>query len=165
MAPDELVAQLNDTNRLIRTGVVHLPPDHIPLYRSLATRWGASAVDLTEVCRERSPVGSRYLGISADSIVSDLDSIATVTYERHTVVVANIDLLLARLDDRSRANVWTFLLSSFRRRSTGLLLLMPSEADHLFPAVEAQLWEEAGRLCRISAAHSATGATANSWED
>lgn len=165
MTPDDLVAQLNDTNRLVRTGVVLLPPDQIPTYRALATRWGASAVDLAEVCRERAPVGSRYLGISADSIVADLDSIAIGTYDRNTVVVANIDLLLSRLDERSRANVWAFLLSSFRRRSTGFLFLLPREADHLFPAIDAQLWEEAGRLCRISATHSAIGATSSSWED
>jgi hypothetical protein len=164
VTPEELVAQLNDPNRLVRTGVVLLPPDQIPSYRTLATRWGASAIDLAEIRLEHAPAGSRYLAISADSVVADLDSIATSTFDRHTVVVANLDLLLARLDERSRSDVWTFLLFSFRRRSTGLLLLMPAEADHLFPPVEVQRWAEAGRLCRFFDMHSATGATSSLWE-
>jgi hypothetical protein len=165
VGPNDLVEQLNDPNRLVRTGVVQLPPEQIPLYRTLATQWGASVANSSEVRLARAPQGSRFLGISSDSILEDLNAIATKIHDRRTVVLANIDLLLARLNEAERVSVWRFLFTSFRRRPTGLLLLMPSEAEHLFPAAEARLWEEAGRLCSIAATHSAAGATTTLWED
>jgi hypothetical protein len=150
MTPNELVSRLGDGTLLVRTGVALVSPEQLPSYQTLALHWGAEAVDLAQFRLSRIPEGSRYLGLAPATVLSDLDFIASGRHGRRCALVANADLLLARLTDEQRPRVWDFLFSSLRKRPTCLLMLMPDGAEHLFSTTEAGRWSQTRRLCRLS---------------
>lgn len=149
MTPPELVCHLEAGTFLVRTGVVLVAPRQLPQFEMLAVQWGAEPVDLAQRCLARVPEGARFLALSLQSLLEDLDAIARSTFGRRCAAVANADLLLARLPDDERSRVWEFLFSSLRKRPTALLLLMPDGAEHLFSSAEADRWFKAGRLSRL----------------
>jgi hypothetical protein len=155
LTPRELVERLGDGALLVRTGVALVTPQQLRGYQSLAQQWGAEGVDLAELRLEQLPEGARYLGLSAMSLLADLDVVASGIRSHRCALVANADLFLARLADRERSRVWDFLFYSLRKRPTGLLLLLPNGAEHLFSSVEADRWVRAARLCRIGVAIAA----------
>lgn len=149
MTPRELVSRLSDGTLLVRTGVALVPPQQMAAYEALALRWGAWAIDLVQRWLMQVPTGSRFLGLEAEALLRDLDAIATCVHERRCVLVANADVLVARLADSDRPRLWEFLFFSLKKRPTALLLLMPDGAEHLFSAAEVDRWSRAGRLCRL----------------
>lgn len=150
MTPPELVRRLTDNTLLVRTGVVLVAPQQLPEFEMLAVQWGADPVDIAARCLERVPVGARFLGLSQQILLRELDSLATSTLRRRCALVANADLLLARLPADERHDFWDFLFSKLKKRPTALLLLLPDGAEHLFSPGEADRWRRAGRLSRLN---------------
>lgn len=153
MMPPELVRHVTDGSLLVRTAVVLLPPQQVPEYQLLAIQWGAEPVDLAQRWLVRMPKDARFLALSLQSLLANLDDIARSTLGRRCALVANVDLLLARLPDDDRLRFWDYLFSSFKKRPTALLLLMPAGAEHLFSSAEAERWYRAGRLSRLTDEH------------
>ncbi len=160
MSPSELVSHLSDGTLLVRTGVALVPPPKVAAYEMFALQWGAEAVDLAQLRLARAPEGSRYLGLGPDTLLADLDAIASGKRGPRCALIANADLLLARLSDGERPKVWDFLFSSLKKRPTALLLLMPDGAEHLFSSIEEERWSRAGRLCRLAD----NGTDAGTWD-
>lgn len=150
MMPPELVRHVTDGSLLVRTAVVLLPPQQVPEYQLLAIQWGAEPVDLAQRWLVRIPEGSRYLALSLQSLLTELDDIATSTLRRRCAAVANVDLLLARLPADDRLRFWDYLFLSLKKRPTALLLLMPAGAEHLFSSAEVERWCRAGRLSQLN---------------
>lgn len=130
----------------IRTGILLVPLSALGSERDLAARLGIQAVDFREWKLARARPHSRYLGLSGETILQDLQEIVEdVDLGGNCLWVYNMDLLLSALRYDERLRIWAALFSAFKRRR-GLLFSLPAQAFNLLPATERGTWERDERL-------------------
>lgn len=149
--PGTLAAALASPSQQVRTGVLLYPIESLPALANLAARLGCAFTDLAVEWLDRAEPGSRYLGIDEQALLHSLDAIASREHPAPVVLVANADLLFARLDDEGRAACWHGLRTSLKRRAAGLLIALPETSRALFPSSEIDRWSEGQRLARLFA--------------
>jgi hypothetical protein len=92
------------------------------------------------------PPGGRFLGLSGETILQDLQEITEdVDLDGNCLWVHNVDLLFAALRYDERLRAWATLFSTFKQRR-GLLFSLPEQAFNLLPATERKTWESDERL-------------------
>jgi len=155
--PRHLIEKLRDPSLLVRTGVLLVPSDRLADTPNLAARLGVDSLDVVEWTLSRVVPGTRFLRLEADRFLADLDAIAGENWTTGCVLLLNADVLLANLDDDQRNHVWFFLLHSFKRRPHALILVLPTEATHLFPLGQRKRWEDGGRVAEVDAGGGRAG--------
>jgi hypothetical protein len=146
MSLGALVESLRSARLQHRTGVVLLPPQHLGREVDLAARLDIDAVDLRTWVLERLQPDQRWLDLTLHRLAWEyLRAIAAEPRPGGCVLVANADLFLAGLHTEQRRECWRYLFGALRPER-GLILVLPDGAEHLFPANERRVWDEADRL-------------------
>lgn len=147
----EQVVQLVRGGRLdCRTGILLLGARQLGREKELAARLNLDAVDYLEWRLNKVEPGQRYLGMSKESVIQELDEICALNSPTDALLVYNFDAALAYLPYLERSYVWNFLRDSFRKRSKALVFTMPAQAEHLLPDESARvIWHLGGRLGSI----------------
>ena len=148
----EQVVQLVRGGRLdCRTGILLLSARHLGRERELAARLNLDAVDYADWRLNETTPGQRYLGLSKESLVQELDEICLLKSSANALLLYNLDVGLAYLRYLERPYVWNFLRDSFRKRPKALLVAMPAAAEHLLPSeAETVIWHAGGRVAGVS---------------
>ena len=146
VSPVELVQLLRQPVLRIRTGILLVPPEFVGSEKDRAARLDMDAVDLQAWKLQHIGASSRYLGLSWESLIRDLQAILSEPHRPgHCLLVYNLDLFLSAFDYTDRLCFWDFLRTTFKR-GRGLLLCLPIQALHLLPQDQRALWEDGGRL-------------------
>ena len=144
--PADLVRLLEQPILRIRTGILLVPSSALGSERDLAARLGIEAVDIREWKLARARPGSRFLGLSRETILQDLqEMVEDMDLGGNCLWVHNMDLLFSALRYGERLRAWATLFSTFKQRR-GLLFSLPAQAFNLLPATERGTWEKDERL-------------------
>jgi len=145
----DLAKELRTTTKLVRTGVVLVPPTALLQVKDAAYRAGLDVVDYVTWKLERLAPGQRSVPLDVDSFLRDLDEIANGNSVSGCILISNADVPLARLHVHERTLVWDLLLNSFKRRRQAIVLAIPRGADHLFPQKHEEQWARVGRAATM----------------
>jgi hypothetical protein len=132
-----------------RTGVLLADAGHLGKEPDLAARAGMQPLDLTRHLLDIQP-GTKYADITAETLSRALDDISKSNGVRDCILVYNLDLPLARLDDTELSRLWKHLRKDLQTRPKTLVFLLPSGAEVIFPEAERKLWDEEKRLARAA---------------
>jgi hypothetical protein len=144
--PSRLARLLRQRVLRARTGIVLLPLDMLGHEPELAARLDIGTVDWREWKLNRLRSDSRYLGLSSEIVLRDLQNIVEdVDLIGNCLWIYNADLLLAALRYDERLRFWTFLHSTFKPHR-GLLFSLSTQASNLLPMEERKTWEKDERL-------------------
>ena len=144
-----LIDRLNDARFQQRVAVVVCPahllhdPDTIALQLSIGT------VDAISMYRQRFLDGAGVVGITLLRLREMVSKLAHRRYDYRTMLVLNLDILLARLTEAERVGFWSYARNGVRKGQTGVLVLLPDTADPVFPPSERAMWERTDRLIRF----------------
>jgi len=143
----ELVTRLRGYSLRVRTGLWLLPVQLLQDMPNEAARLGIEAVDCARRLLAELPTDTRFVGLNSARIIELLDVICLQNQSGDCLLIFNLDLLVARLRQRERNEVWMHLYSSFSHRSRGLLIAMPQGANALLPGGNGlTAWRRDGRL-------------------
>lgn len=126
-----LISLLRRHTLRTRVGVWQIPLRYVDRERDIAVRLGVEAVDARDPIKERLPVGTRYVRLSAEKVLQALDQIAYSAGQTDCALVYNVDLLLAGLNREARQTVWESLFDGLPHRPRALLLVVPETAHDL----------------------------------
>jgi len=145
----DLAKELRTTTKLVRTGVVLVPPTALRQVKDAAYRAGLDVVDYVTWKLKRLAPGQRSVPLDVDSFLRDLDEIANGNSVSGCILISNADVPLARLHVHERTLVWDLLLNSFKRRRQAIVLAIPRGAHHLFPLRHQERWAQVGRVATM----------------
>jgi hypothetical protein len=117
----------------IRTGLWLAPAALLGQERNEAARLMVDAVDLREVLLQRLPVNSRFIGLTDQKLIELLDEVTEQEGQSDCALVYNLDILLARLQQKEIRYFWQYVIEFMPHRSRALLLKMPASANELLP--------------------------------
>jgi hypothetical protein len=144
---EQLLANLRSRRMRNRVGLWLIPTGQIGQAADAAARLGVDAQDLREVLLDRLPADTRFAGLSSEKLIDLLDTMCEQPGSSDSVMVYNLDLLLAGLEYESQQDIWRTLWQGFPHRQRALLLVMPNTASHLLPKpFDLEAWRREGRL-------------------
>lgn len=145
--PAELITFLRRPGLRVRTGIWLMPSHLVGQEPNEAARLSVMAVDVRGLLLDSLPSGARFVPLDTDRVLQLLDTISYRKEQGNCVLVYNLDLLLARLTQQQRVDVWQFIFAGFGYRPCALLLAIPATASSLLPAGEIlNYWKEGKRL-------------------
>lgn len=143
----EVVALLRSPLLRVRTALWLMPMDYLGREEEEAVRLRLEAVDLRQVWLKTLPEGTKYIGLTPEKLLDELDRITELPGVSDCVLVYNVDLFLARLRQAERKTFWEGLFTALPHRQRGLLVVLPQRAGDLLPAPDQlSLWEREERL-------------------
>jgi hypothetical protein len=143
----DLIALLSGPTLTVRTGLWLASIHSLNQIEDHAARLGIDARDLRVPIKGSLPEGTRFLGLTVNTLVEALDMLCKQFDGSNCLLVYNLDLLLARLHRQARLDFWQYVFRGFPHRGRGLLLVMPSHANHLLPSTQMQeAWRYDRRL-------------------
>ncbi len=146
--PADLVELLCGETLRIRTGILLLPLNLLGDEPELAARLGIEAVDWRGWKLKRLESNSRFLGLSGETVLKDLQEIVDdIDLAGNCLWIYNADLFLSALCYDERRYLWDFLFSTFKQHR-GLLLSLPAQALGLLPMQKRRAWEDDNRLAK-----------------
>jgi len=148
--PHDVIQLVRGTQLQCRTAILLLSKQHLGREVALAAQFNLDPVDYAEWRLRRVEPGQRYLGLSKELLVQDLDEICQLKTHTDALLLFNLDIALAYLPYLDRAYVWEFLRDRFRKRRKALVITMPAQADHLLPDEPSKfIWQSGGRLASV----------------
>lgn len=151
LSVSEVVQRVRGTQLFCRTAILLLSSEHLSKERSLAAQLNLDPVNYAEWRLGKVSDGQRYLGLTKESLIQELDEIIELPSQTNVLLLYNLDIALSYLEFLDRRYVWNFLRDSFRRRPKALLIAMPVSADHLLPDEPSRaIWHRGGRLATVS---------------
>jgi hypothetical protein len=145
--PAEVVALLRSPLLRVRTALWLMPMDYLGCEAEEAARLRLEAVDLRQVWLKTLPEGTKYIGLTPEKLLDEVDRLTEQPGASDCVLAYNVDIFLARLRQAERKMVWEGLFTALPHRQRGLLVVMPQRAGDLLPASDQlTLWEREGRL-------------------
>lgn len=142
----DLVQLLRGPTLRVRTGILLVPSASLGNEPELAARVGVEAVDWRARKLTRVGSDSRYLGLSSETVMRDLQELVDdVDLGGNCLLIYDMDLILSALRYDERLRTWAALFSTFKQRR-GLLFSLPARATNLLPVTERRAWEKDGRL-------------------
>lgn len=145
--PEQVVQTVRGHRLTCRTGILLLGARQLGREPALAARLNLDRFDYAEWRLNKVEPGQRYLGLSKESIIQELDEICALNSPTDALLLYNFDAALAYLPYLERPYVWNFLRDSFRKRPKALVFAMPAQAEHLLPDETARvIWHLGGRL-------------------
>ena len=89
----------------------------------------------------------RFLHLGIREFIETLDVLCHDNQASDCLLVANCDLIIAKLNDNERKELWETLYRGFPHRPRAVLLAMPHSATALQPTEEQlEHWRKEGRL-------------------
>ncbi len=134
-----------------RTGILLLPKAYLGREALLAATLNTEAADFAALKAKTFRPGARFIGLSPDALIRDLDDLcegrlSVGEVPSNCFFVYNFDLPLAGLGRLERRAVWNFLRDTFRKRAKALVFALPETASALLPSDdERRVWEQGGR--------------------
>lgn len=147
MTMNEVVQTLRYGGLRVRTALWLLPPDHLTHLSDSAARLGIHLVDIRQPLLNTVVPSQRFLRLGLREFVEALDALCNNNKASDCLLVENCDLIIAKLTNHERKDLWETLYSGFPHRPRALLLPIPASATALLPT-EQQLdqWKKEGRL-------------------
>ncbi len=145
MTVNDVIQTLRFSGMRVRTALWLLPIADLFQLTDTAARLGLSLVDTRQPILDNVVPGQRFLGLGVHECVQALDALCQREQATDCVLVANFDLLVARLPYENRQDLWATLYDGFPHRSRALLLTMPRDAAALLPH-ELENWRKDKRL-------------------
>lgn len=148
--PLEVIQLVRGTQLQCRTAILLLDNHHFGREASLAAQFNLDPVNYAEWRLGKVKPGQRYLGLSKERLLQEVDEICQLETPTNALLLFNLDIALAYLPYLDRGYVWEFLRDSFRKRRKALVITMPAQADHLLPDESSMcIWQSGGRLARV----------------
>lgn len=135
----KLIEMLETPGNRLKTGLLLVPASHLTKANDIAVQLLADLEDIATTALEAVPNGSRYANLNASQIGQWLDDVSRKPTGHRRALVINLDLLLARLPAKDRAEVWDYLRYGMPYRPRVLIIVMPEEAKDVLPDVKQ--WE------------------------
>ena len=129
----DLVTRLRGYSLRVRTGLWLLPVQLLQDMPNEGARLGIEAVDCAWYLLAELPTDTRFVGVNSARIIELLDEICLQNQGGDCLLIFNLDLLVARLKQSERHEVWMHLYTSFSHRFRGLLIAMPQGTNALLP--------------------------------
>lgn len=146
----EVVQRVRGSTLVCRTGILLLPKQQLGNEGSIAAQWQLEPIDYASWRYTRTGEGEKFLRLSQDTLLHDVEAICSSDYRFDCVLLYNFDLALAYLEVLDRRYVWRYLRDNFRKRPVGLIVAMPGQAHHLLPSeADQDLWRRGKRLVRL----------------
>jgi hypothetical protein len=147
---EDIARAVRGQRLMCRTSVLLLGRKFIGRETDAATRLNLDPVDYRTWKQGQLVEGQRYLSLTRQSALADLDTISELPSPTDALLVFNFDLALSYLEQSDRQEIWRFLRESFRKRRKGLVVTVPADADLLVPGGgELQAWFRDGRIARM----------------
>lgn len=151
-AASELIRQLGSGSLRRPIGVLQVPPRWCARAGDLAVRLGVDYVDLRARLVEQLHPNQHTLGWSWEALAAQLMQIAAQRPEVGScTLIGNLDLVLARFRVGDCAHWWRSVHVAGPRY--GLLLVLPTHAEQIFPEEERAVWRDGGRLVEWTDQH------------
>lgn len=147
MTAIDIVHTLRHGGLRVRTAIWLLPNTKLPHLPDEAARLGIGLADVRQPILNTIAPGQRFLSLGVREIIAALDDLCQDNQANDCLLVANHDLLVARLSCSERVDLWDILYRGFPYRSRALLLAMPQSAEVLLPAAHLlNQWRKEGRI-------------------
>ena len=144
----ELVRFLCSAALRQRSGILLLPHEALGDEANLVTRLGIALCNYHQHWLNQLDPDAQFAPLSAQSLESDLDTIANQVQIGGCVLVQNLDLALAKLEVLDRERFWDDVLHTLLPHSTSAILLgVPAGATHLLPDLAP--WQEGRRVASV----------------
>jgi len=133
---------VRSTQLQCRTAILLLNNHYFGRESSLAAQFNLDPVNYAEWRLGKVKPGQRYLGLSKERLLQEIDEICQLETPTNALLLFNLDIALAYLPYLDRGYVWEFLRDSFRKRRKALVITMPAQADHLLPDESSRcIWQ------------------------
>lgn len=143
----EVIETLNSNQLRVRTALWLLPISQLADLADKAARLGISLADARQPILDTLRPEQRFLPIGPTELVEALESLCAGHSPTNCLLIANWDLLIAKLSPADRKEMWDILYQGFPHRRRALLFVMPKEAEGLLPRPDhLQKWAQDGRL-------------------
>ncbi|MEW5877253.1 MAG: hypothetical protein AB1751_04195 [Acidobacteriota bacterium] len=139
----EMIELLEKPGNRLRTGLLLVPPSRLEKAGEIAAHLLADIEDIAEMALKAIPPGSNFACLSARRIEEWLDQISYKATGQKRALVINLDLLLAGVGEKERAEVWHFAKTGMPYRPRVLIVMVPAIAGLVLPALDE--WNRAGR--------------------
>lgn len=144
---NEVIQTLRYGGLRVRTALWVLPPEQLPRLPDSAARLGIHLVDIRQPLLNTVAPGQRFLRLGLREFIGALDKLCNDNHASDCLLVANSDLIIAKLTNSERKDLWETLFRGFPYRPRALLIVMPANAISLLPTVEQlDKWRKDGRL-------------------
>jgi non-ribosomal peptide synthetase component F len=144
---NEIIHTLRHGGLVMRTALWLLPSEQLTSLPDSAARLGIHLLDARQPLLDSIASDQRFLRLTVRDFIESLDTLCKTPQASDCLLVANCDLILARLNFRERREAWTTLHRGYPHRSRSLLIVMPNSADMLLPSEqELMYWRQEGRL-------------------
>lgn len=149
MTVNEAIETLRYGGLRVRTALWLLPIQELTNPADKAARLGISWADARQPILNTIVPEQHFLQLGLKELLEALDSLCSDHKATDCLLIANWDLLVAKLGSNDRKEMWEILYSRFPHRPRSLILIIPEDAYDLLPS-ERQLaaWEKEGRLAR-----------------
>lgn len=144
---NEVIHTLRYGGLVMRTALWLLPPEQLTSLPDSAARLGIHLVDARQPLLGLIAPEQRFLHLAVREFINALDALCQEPHTSDCLLVANCDLIIARLNFQERREAWTTLRLGYPHRPRSLLIVMPNSADLLLPGEqELAYWRQEGRL-------------------
>lgn len=148
--PHEVIQLVRGAQLQCRAAILLLSKQHLGREATLAAQFNLDPVNYVEWRLGKVESGQRYLDLSKERLVQDLDEICHVRTHTDALLLFNLDIALAYLPYLDRGYVWEFLRDRFRKRQKALVITMPAQADHLLPDEPSRIiWQSGRRIASV----------------
>jgi len=149
--PLELIEHLRRGTSRTNVGIWRMPLSKVGHESDIAFRLSINtqveALDINAYYRSKLDPRTDYARLSASKLFDTLDLIASSQGISDCVFIYNFDLLIARLNEEERRQLWQDLYNRFPNRDRALLLAIPESAVHLLPSDSLlEKWQKESRL-------------------
>lgn len=145
MTVNDVIQTLRYSGLRVRTALWLLPVADLLQLTDTAARLGVHLADARQPLLDNVVSEQRFLGLGVRECVQALDALCRQEQATDCILVANFDLLVARLPYENRQDLWKTLYDGFPHRPRALLLTMPGDAAALLPH-ELETWNKDKRL-------------------
>ena len=147
MTASDVVHTLRHGGLRVRTALWLLPAADLARLPDSAARLGIDLADVRRPLLGSIAPDQRFLRLGVRELIDALDLLCQDDGASDCLLVANCDLIVAKLNYSERKELWETLYRAFPHRPRAVLLAMPRGATVLLPT-EQQLdqWSTEGRL-------------------
>lgn len=144
---NEVIQTLRYGGLRVRTALWLVPSDQLARLPDSAARLGIHLVDVRQPILNRVTADQRFIHLGVREFIDALDTLCKNSQFTDCLLVANSDLIIAKLKHKERRDLWATLYNGFPHRSRALLIAMPASATMLLPTEEQlEKWRQDGRL-------------------
>ena len=147
MTTIDVIETLRHGSLRVRTGLWLLPAAELARLPDYAARLGLDLADIRQPLLRHVTLDQRFLRLGVREFIEALDAVCLNEQASDCLLVANSDLIVARLNYDERKELWETLYRGFPYRPRAVLLAMPRAAAALLPvAQQLEGWRKEGRL-------------------